>query len=150
MASPLEIMNDRQEHHGVQGTENRISSKIRVLVADDHAMVREGLCGVLKQYSDILVVGEAANGKDTLALADRLRPDVILMDVTMPKMDGIEATRLLKSEHPEVVVIGLSMYSAGQVEAAMKEAGARAFINKEAAVQELYQTIQTARKLTAS
>lgn len=148
--SPHVIMNDRQKNNGAQGTESRISSKIRVLVVDDHAMVRQGLCGVLKQYSDILVVGEAANGEDAVALADRLQPDVILMDVTMPRMDGIEATRLLKGAHPDVVVIGLSVHTAGQVETAILEAGASAFINKEAAVEELYQTIQTARKVIAS
>lgn len=124
--------------------------KVRVLVADDHAMVRQGLCSVLKQYSDIEVVGEAANGEEAVALADSLQPDVVLMDVTMPKLDGIEATRLLKVKHPAVVVIGLSIHTAGQVEAAMIEAGAAAFINKEAAVEELYQTIQTARRSTDS
>ena len=150
MASHHVSMNDRQENHGAQVTENRISSKIRVLVVDDHAMVRQGLCGLLKRYSDILVVGEAANGEEAVASADTLQPDVILMDVTMPKMDGIEATRLLKRGDPNVVVIGLSIHTAVQVEAAMIEAGASAFINKEAAVEELYETIQTARKVTTS
>jgi DNA-binding NarL/FixJ family response regulator len=83
-------------------------------------------------------------------MADRLQMDVILMDITMPKLDGIEATRLLKLKHPGVVVIGLSIHTAGQVEAAMIEAGAAAFINKEAAVDVLYQTIQTARRSTDS
>ena len=113
-------------------------------------MVRQGLCSVLKQYSDIQVVGEAANGEEAVALADSLQPDVILMDVTMPKVDGVEATRLLKRTHPDVVVIGLSIYTTGQVETAMTEAGAVAFVNKEAAVDELYQAIQTARWSTSS
>ena len=111
-------------------------------------MVRQGLCSLLKQYSDIQVVGEAANGEEAVALADSLQLDVILMDVTMPKLGGVKATRLLKLRHPGVVVIGLSIHTGGPVEAAMSEAGAVAFINKEAAVDELYQTIQTARRST--
>ena len=129
----------------VQAANSSTHSRIRVVVADDHAMVRQGLCGLLNQYSDILVVGEAANGEEAVALADRLQPDVILMDITMPKMDGIEATRQVTRSHPGVVVIGLSIHNAGQVEAAIKEAGARAFVNKDAAVEELYHTIHTAR-----
>lgn len=122
------------------------SPQVRVLVADDHAMVRQGLCSLLKEYSDIQVVGEVANGEEAVALADTLQPDVIIMDVTMPKLDGVEATRLLKQKHPDVAVIGLSVHVTQQVEVAMTEAGAVAFINKEAAVTELYQTIQTARR----
>ena len=109
-------------------------------------MLRQGLCSLLNQYSDIQVVGEAANGEEVVALADSLELDVIVMDVTMPKLDGIEATRLLNRKHPGVQVIGLSIHTAVQVEAAMREAGAVAFINKEAAVGEQYQTIQTARR----
>ncbi len=120
--------------------------KIHIVVTDDHAMVRQGLCSVLAQYSDIHVVGEAANGEEALALADRLLPEVMLMDVTMPKMNGVEATSRLKRKHPGIIVIGLSIHTAGQVEAEMREAGAAAFINKEAAVDELYQTIHTAIK----
>lgn len=118
--------------------------KIRVLVADDHAMVRQGLCSLLKEYDDIQVIGEAANGEAAVTLVDQLEPDVVLMDVTMPKLDGIEAARLIKCKHPAVVVIGLSVHTAGQVEIAMKEAGAEAFMHKEAAVEQLYQTIHRA------
>lgn len=125
-------------------------SKIRVLIADDHAMIRQGLCSVLDHYGEIQVVGEAANGEEAVALANQLHPDVVLMDVTMPKMDGIEATKLIKRTQPDVVVIGLSVHTAGQVGTAMKDAGAAAFINKEAAVDELYQTIQTARRPPSS
>jgi PAS domain S-box-containing protein len=139
-----------QSRNPVQGSTHAAKSTVRVLVADDHAMVRQGLCSVLNQYSDIQVVGEAANGEEAVALADSLQPDVILMDVTMPKLDGVEATRLLKRKHHDVVVIGLSIHTAGQVEEAMIEAGAVAFINKEAAVDELYKTIQTARRSTGS
>ena len=145
ITSPPSMREDRQAHHRAQASESGTPSKIRVVVADDHAMVRQGLCGLLSQYSDIQVIGEAANGEEAVALADRLQPDVMLMDITMPKMDGIEATRRLKCAHPGMVVIGLSVHTAGQVEAAIKEAGAIAFINKEAAVEELYHTIHTAR-----
>ena len=113
-------------------------------MADDHAMVRQGLCSLLKEYDDIQVIGEAANGEEAVTLVDQLEPDVVLMDVTMPKLDGIEAARLIKCKHPAVVVIGLSVHTAGQVEIAMKEAGAEAFMNKEAAVEQLYQTIHRA------
>ena len=96
------------------------------------------------------MVGEAANGEEAVALAEQLHPDVILMDVTMPKINGIEATKLIKRRRPDVVVIGLSVYTAGQVERAMTEAGATAFMNKEAAVDDLYRTIHTARQSTSS
>lgn len=85
-----------------------------------------------------------------MALADRLQPDVVLMDITTPKMDGVEATRQLKRTLPGVVVIGLSIHTAGQVEVTIKEAIAIAFINKEAAVEELSHTILTAREVTGS
>jgi CheY-like chemotaxis protein len=124
-------------------------SKMRIVVADDHAIVRQGLCGLLGQYCGIEVVGEAANGEEAVALADALRPDVVLMDVTMPKMDGIEATGILKRRHPSILVIGLSLHTAEQVQAAMIAAGATAFINKEAAVDELRQTIHAAKMSTS-
>lgn len=82
-------------------------SKIRIVVTDDHAMVRQGLWSLLEQYRDIQVISEASNGEEALALVDQLLPKVILMDVTMPKMNGVEATRRLKRKHPGIVVIGL-------------------------------------------
>ena len=133
----------------VRGSIGSQESTIRVLVTDDHAMVRQGLCSVLDQYSEIQVVAEAANGEEAVALADQLKPDIVLMDVTMPKMDGIEATGLITRAHPGMVVIGLSVHTATQVGAAMMEAGASAFLNKEAAVDHLYQTIHAAQQRSA-
>lgn len=117
---------------------------LRLLIVDDHAMVREGLCSLLSVYEDIHIVGEARNGKEALELASRLKPDGILMDVTMPDIDGIEVTRRIKTDSPHILIVGMSVHSAEQVERAMKEAGAAAFINKEAAVEDLHQTILAA------
>lgn len=117
---------------------------IRVLVVDDHAMVRQGLRGLLEAYADIHIIGEAANGEEAVVLAEKLEPDVVLMDINMPKIDGIEATRRIVRAVAGIGVIALSIQTAGQVEAAVKEAGAVAFINKEAAVEDLYRTIHTA------
>lgn len=120
----------------------------KVLIVDDHAMVRQGLRGLLNSYEDIQVVGEASNGKEALELAQQLQPDVILMDVTMPDIDGIEVTKRIKSDHPHVRVIGMSVHKTEQVERAMTNAGAAAFINKEAAVDQLHQTILVVRNST--
>ena len=91
-------------------------------------------------------MAEAANGSEALALARQWRPEVVLMDVNMPVMDGIEATRRIKDALPDTIVIGLSVQTIAHVGHEMREAGAVAFLNKEAAVEDLYQTIQTARK----
>jgi len=122
------------------------ASKIRVLVADDHAVVRQGLCSLLAKYDDIEVVGEAANGYEAVEMNRYVQPDICVMDVTMPKLDGIEATRKIKQEHPATAVIGLSVHGSPLVEKEMREAGAAAFLNKETAVDRLYQTIHAIRQ----
>lgn len=134
----------------LDGRPHRPTPVIRVLIADDHAMVRQGLCGLLAGYADIEVLGEAANGQEAVALTTQLQPDVVLMDVNMPGLDGIEATRLIKEAMPSTIVIGLSVQNAGHVGMAMREAGAIAFLNKEAAVEDLYHTILTARNALLS
>ena len=115
---------------------------MRVLLVDDHAMVRQGLRGLLDGYSNIQVVGEATNGEEALALSVTLSPDVILMDVNMPKMDGVEATRRLARAGSDSRIIGLSVDNHAHIEQAMRDAGAAAFHTKEAAVEELYHSIQ--------
>jgi CheY-like chemotaxis protein len=82
---------------------------IRVLLVDDHAMVRQGLRSVLDSYPDIEVVGEAWNGEEAVAMVERLHPSLIVMDINMPKMNGIEATRLIKQSNPETIVICISV-----------------------------------------
>ncbi len=120
------------------------SSRTRVLLVDDHAMLRQGLRTVLEGYDDIEVVGEANNGEQAITLATSLRPEVVIMDINMPGMDGIEATRRLKLEQPDTLVIGLSVHNNWQVEEVMRNAGAVSFLAKEAAIEQLHETIQTA------
>ena len=117
---------------------------VRVLMADDHPMVRQGLRAIVEQFDRIQVVGEAADGEEALRLAQSLLPDVVIMDVNMPKMDGVEATRHITSTCPNVVVIGLSVHNSPHVQTAMKEAGAAAYLTKDAAPEQLYQAILAA------
>lgn len=104
--------------------------KIRVLIADDHKIVREGLLRLLNGESDIEVVAEAEDGQMALELARRTRPDVAILDVSMPRLDGIEATRLILAELPGIRVIGLSMHEEQDIANRMREAGAVAYLTK--------------------
>jgi len=105
---------------------------IRLVVVDDHPALRRSLVGLLSMTDGLEVVGEAANGLDAIAQVQQLRPDVVLMDVTMPVLGGVEATRRLAAELPEVRVIGLSMHDPEHVGAAMRAAGAAAYVCKDA------------------
>lgn len=124
---------------------------IRVLFADDHKVMRQGLIRLVSGKPDISVVGEAANGREALDLARRLRPDVVIMDVSMPVMDGIEATRQIVAEMPNMRVIGLSMHEDDHVSMAMRGAGAEAFLSKATSSAELLKAIYaTVRRREAS
>jgi PAS domain S-box-containing protein len=120
---------------------------IRVLFADDHKVLRQGLIRLVSGKPNIAVVGEAANGREALTLARQLAPDVIVMDVSMPGMDGIEATRRIKSELPEIRIIGLSMHEDKHVSRTMREAGAESFISKAASSEELLHAIYEIKKV---
>ena len=122
------------------------SNRIRVLLVDDHAMVRQGLRTVLDSYPDLEVVGEAWNGQEAVASAERLQPSIVVMDINMPMMNGIDATTEIIARYPDIVVIGLSVQAGGANEEAMKKAGAAILLTKEAAVDELYQAILQALK----
>ena len=98
--------------------------KIRVLLVDDHTIVRQGLAGILRQQDDIEIIAEAADGKQAVEEARRLRPDVIVMDISMPKMNGIEAARAIHAELPDIRIIGLSMHEDADGVDAMLNAGA--------------------------
>jgi len=105
-------------------------AKIRVLLADDHKVMRQGLARLLQEQPDIEVIAQASDGRRAVELARQVRPDVVILDVSMPRMNGIEAARLLKQEMPDVRVIGLSMHDEADMAAAMCEAGAVAYLNK--------------------
>lgn len=121
------------------GSETR---PIRILLVDDHPILRKGLCAVLAAEAAVDVVGEASTGQRGLELARELRPDVVVMDVGMPDMNGIEATRLLQGEMPEVRVIALSTYSDKRYVLSMLDAGASGYVIKAAAADELLRAIQ--------
>ena len=117
---------------------------IHVLVVDDHPLLRQGLQNLVSSAGDLKVVGEAADGEKGCELAQLLQPDVVLMDVQMPKMNGIEATRWIKATLPHVVVIGLSINQSATVANHMKAAGATAYLSKDTAPEDFYRAIRSA------
>ncbi len=128
--------------HASLSTRHSPRSPIRVLLVDDHAMVRQGLRSVLDAYDDVQVVGEAQDGSEAVRLAGELRPRVVVMDINMPTMGGIEATERIKTQWPGTVVIGISVNTGDASGQAMKQAGAVGLITKDAAVDELYAVIR--------
>ncbi|MDF2458436.1 MAG: putative Multi-sensor hybrid histidine kinase [Nitrospira sp.] len=125
-------------------SQNRLHGPCRVLIADDHAMVREGLRSVLEGFPDIDVIGEASNGQEAIDLTERFKPAAIVMDINMPLINGIEATARIKTRHPEIVVIGMSVNASADNHDAMRTAGASMLLTKEAAVDQLHGAIQRA------
>jgi signal transduction histidine kinase/ActR/RegA family two-component response regulator len=119
------------------------SCSCRVLVADDHAIVRQGITRLLRESPGMDVIGEAEDGRQAIELAKSLRPNVVVMDVKMPRINGIDATRIIRRELPGVRIIGLSMYDSSEAGLAMREAGAAAFLAKEAPLEDLLAAIQT-------
>ena len=115
---------------------------LKALIVDDEPPARARLGALLRELDQVEVVGEAASGKDAMRLAIEHQPDVILMDIQMPDVNGIEATRLLKAHYPAMIVIGLSVNADGENETAMKKSGAHLLLTKEAAVEHLYVAIQ--------
>jgi PAS domain S-box-containing protein len=118
---------------------------IRVLVADDHQIVRQGLIGLLEAEPDIVVVGEAAHGLEAVERSRALHPDVIVMDVNMPKMNGIEATRHIARHSPRVSVIALSLYKQADMAQTLRDAGASAYLTKDGPSDKLIEAIRATR-----
>jgi PAS domain S-box-containing protein len=123
---------------------------VRVLLVDDHAMVRQGLRSILDGYPNLDIIAEAGDGEEAITLARLLKPDLIVMDVNMPRLDGIEATKRIREELPATHVVGLSVNEAEHIVKSMRAAGAAAFLTKESAADHLYETIgAVTRKINA-
>ena len=119
-----------------------MSDKVRVLIADDHTIVRSGVRLLLQAEPDIEVVGEALNGDEAVALAASLRPDVVLMDIAMPGMGGLEATRQIKARFPDMHVLVLTMHRSDEYFFEMLKAGASGYVLKGAETNELIGAIR--------
>jgi DNA-binding NarL/FixJ family response regulator len=116
--------------------------KIRVLLADDHAVMRDGLQALLQTAADIEVVGSVGNGREALATAATLKPDVVIMDITMPDMNGIEAAGLLRDKHPEIRIVMLSMHSSSEHVYRALSAGATGYLLKESAGEDIVSAVR--------
>lgn len=119
-----------------------MANEIRLLLADDHAVVRSGLRLLLESQPDMFIIGEAENGTEAIRRVAELRPDVVLMDIEMPGMNGIDATRRIKIESPATAVVALTMYEDDQYFFEMLRAGASGYVPKRAAPDELVSAIR--------
>ncbi|KPL72062.1 hypothetical protein ADN00_16430 [Ornatilinea apprima] len=119
-----------------------LAEPIRILIVDDHAMVRSGLRMFLIVFDDLVLAGEASNGFEAISLVDQLNPDVVLMDLIMPGMDGIYASREILKNHPEIKIIALTSFSEAQLIHDALEAGVKGYLFKNATANELANAIR--------
>jgi NarL family two-component system response regulator LiaR len=120
------------------------SQSIRVMIVDDHTMVRKGLATILKVFDDLLLVGEAENGTEAIKLCSEAEPNVILMDMVMPDMDGATTTRVIRQQFPQVQIIALTSFKEGNLVKNALEAGAIAYLLKDVSADELARAIRAA------
>jgi CheY-like chemotaxis protein len=132
--------NGRAKGVGRSGDED--SGRLRVLLADDHEIVRQGLASLLSEEDTIEIVGEAADGREAVHLANQLRPDVVIMDVSMPVMSGDEAARQIKQDLPQTRIISLSLFEDPELREKMYQAGAENYVLKTAPSKELLAAIR--------
>ena len=123
-----------------------MNTPVRLLIADDHPIVRAGFEGMLAEKPDLEVVGEAGNGEEAVRLADQLRPDVVLMDLRMPEVDGVEAIGRIKEEHPHVNILVLTTYDSDADILRAIEAGATGYLLKDTPREELFRAIRAAAR----
>ena len=116
---------------------------IRIILADDHTILRHGLSKSFQQEDDFKVIGQAKDGRSTVELARELLPDVVVMDIAMPDLNGVEATRQINMECPDVSVVGLSMHSSNKYVREMFRAGAKGYLLKDCPFEELAQAVRT-------
>ena len=160
IAERLRHLNDNTEVLAIDGDNSHVplseaqetkaetapgARRIRVLLADDHRVTRQGLAYLLGGQHDLEVVGEATDGREAVAMANRLHPDVVVMDVNMPRLNGIDATREIVAVLPQTRVIGLSMYEPADVSRRFRKAGAAAFLTKGGSCDELIAAIRGGR-----
>ncbi len=124
------------------GNAEYVMSKIKVLLAEDHVVVREGTRELIQRQPDMEVVGEAGDGEEAIELATKLRPDVVIMDISMPKLSGIEATKRIKALHPATTVLILTAYDNDQYIFALLEAGAAGYLLKNVRGSELINAVR--------
>lgn len=114
----------------------------RILMVDDHEIMREGMCALLRKHSEYEVVGQAADGRKALEMLSELHPDIVIMDIGMPNLNGIEATRQILSQNSQIKIMALSTHSEGTIVARMIKAGASGYMLKESAFEELIDGIE--------
>ena len=119
---------------------------IRILLADDHAIFREGIKSLLTKHENIEIVGEATNGREAIDRTAQLRPDVVVLDISMPLMDGLEATRQIRKESPDTKVIVLTMHEDEEYFFQLLRAGASGYVTKRSVVRELISAIEAAAR----
>ena len=115
---------------------------IRIIIVDDHGIIREGLCSLLESQPDIEVIGQAEDGHNAIELVRKMQPDIVIMDVTMPKLNGMDATRQITQLFPKVKVIGLSGHTDNSFIIRMLKAGASAYVLKHCLFDELLEALQ--------
>ncbi len=123
-----------------------MNNKIRILVVDDHAMMRDGIRALLGLHDDIEIVGEAAEGKEAIEKAQELSPDVVVMDIAMPGMDGLEATRRLTKKNPGIKIIALTQHDNREYILSSIKAGAEGYVSKKAVGSELASAIHAVQR----
>lgn len=121
----------------------RGDTKIKIVIADDHAIVRQGIVNYLELKHDIQVVGQACDGLSAVKLAGELKPEIVIMDISLPNMNGIDASREITDSLPHTKIIALSMHASKEYVTEMFRAGANAYLLKESGFEELYNAIQT-------
>lgn len=123
---------------------SKTSDVIRVMVVDDHEMVRSGLSTFLQAFDDLELVGEASNGYEALRLCSENTPDVVLMDMVMPEMDGVETTKAIKQKYPHIQIIALTSFNDEAMVQSALEAGAISYLHKEVSIDKLGEAIRKA------
>lgn len=123
-----------------------VQKKIRILIVDDHTMVRSGLKAFVEPLSDLEVVGEAKDGLEAIDRVETLEPDVVLLDLVMPRMDGIEATRAIRQKRPDLPILMITSFAEDEKVIAAIKAGANGYILKDSTPQQLYEAIQSVNR----